>query len=269
MANYLRVTFLGTGTSQGVPVIGCECAVCRSADPRDQRLRTSALLQFDGFNYVIDSGPDFRQQMLRAGINRLSGVLLTHEHNDHIIGLDDIRPFNFMQKSDMPVYATARVADELRSRFSYIFESNPYPGAPQVKIIPIHKDTAFTLIGHTVTPIQVMHGKMPALGFRIGDFAYLTDMHTISKQEFEKLKGLRVLTVSALHHKPHHSHMNLEQAIAFARRVGAEETYFIHISHRMGLHRDIDAILPAGITMAYDGLQIQLNLDGQVPHARK
>jgi phosphoribosyl 1,2-cyclic phosphate phosphodiesterase len=228
-------------------------------DARDQRLRVALAIRVGNIQLVIDTGPDFRQQMLRAGIQHLDAVLLTHEHNDHIIGIDDVRPFNFMQGKDMPVYATTRVQRELQQRFAYIFQTeNRYPGAPMLTLHSIQKEHTFSVAGVDVQPIEVMHGRLPVLGFRIGRFAYITDMKTIAPEEFKKLKEVSHLVVNALHHKEHHSHLNLEQALAFAKRVGAQHTYFTHISHRMGLHAEVDTDLPEGIHLAYDGLEVQV-----------
>ncbi len=255
----MTVTLLGTGTSQGVPVIGCDCIVCRSGDPRDKRLRTAALLQAGGRNIAIDCGPDFRQQMLRVGVHTLDAILLTHEHNDHIIGMDDVRPFNFMNWTDMPVYATGRVGSELRRRFAYVFEENPYPGAPMIQLQEISKEHPFPVGELTVIPVEVMHGRLPVLGFRIGPFAYVTDVRTISEAEQEKLHGLDVLVISALHHREHHSHLNLEQALELIARLQPRRAYLTHMSHRMGRHAEISPTLPKNVELGYDGLQIQLD----------
>jgi len=233
--------------------------VCVSEDPRDKRLRCSALLRVDETHLLIDSGPDFRQQMLRQQVGDLDAILLTHEHNDHIIGLDDVRPFNFMNWSDMPVYASLRVQGVLRERFAYIFATeNRYPGAPMVKLHSISAEETFSVQGIPIQPIAIRHGRMPVLGFRIGDLAYLTDVKEIPESEFAKLRGLKVLVLSALHHREHHSHLTLEQAVALASRIDAQQTYFIHVSHHMGLYADINPKLPVGMQLGYDGLRLHV-----------
>jgi len=256
----IKVTFLGTGTSQGVPIIGCDCEVCLSADPKDQRLRTSIMISEGERNVVIDTGPDFRQQMLRTGIRRLDGILITHEHNDHVVGLDDIRPFNFRQRCSMPVYARVNVLEELSARFSYVFAANPYPGAPSVERHPIHKEHPFSVAGIPFVPIEVMHGKMSVLGFRIGDLAYITDAKVIAEEELNKIRGSRTLILNALHHKEHHSHLNLKEALAIIEEVNPENAYLIHISHHMGLSKEVNAMLPKGVQLAYDMLQLEAHL---------
>ena len=259
-ARKIKITLLGTGTSQGIPIIGCDCEVCLSSDTKDQRLRTSVLVSEGGKNVVIDTGPDFRQQMLRSGVRRLDGVIITHEHNDHIIGLDDIRPFNFRQNFSMPVYSTARVLEELSARFSYVFATNPYPGAPSVKRCSINKKQPFSIAEIPFIPIEVMHGKMPVLGFRIGDLTYITDAKTIAEEELNKIKGSRILILNALHHKEHHSHLNLEEALAIIKEVNPEQAYLLHISHKMGLNKEINARLPEGVQLAYDMLELEAQL---------
>lgn len=216
------------------------------------------MLSFGDKNIVIDCGPDFRQQMLRANVTSLEAILITHEHNDHIIGLDDVRPFNFRQRRDMPIYTTTRVQHELRQRFSYAFEQNPYPGAPRFQLHNISRESTFDLEGIRFTPIEVMHGNLPVLGFRIGDFTYLTDVKTISEIEIGKIKGTKMLVTSALHHQVHATHANLQEALELVNRIAPEQAFLTHISHTMGLYKDISPILPQGIQLAYDGLELQI-----------
>jgi phosphoribosyl 1,2-cyclic phosphate phosphodiesterase len=256
--NELEVTLLGTGTSQGVPVIGCPCPVCHSADPRDQRLRTAALLRFGQQAIAIDCGPDFRQQMLRSKVQSLDAILFTHEHNDHIIGLDDVRPFNFQRRADMPVYCTPQVGRELRQRFAYVFAlENRYPGAPMVHQHFISKDAPFEVCGLEIVPVEVLHGTLPVLGFRIGDFAYLTDVKTISKPELDKVLGVRYLVLNALHHKAHITHLNLEEALALIERIQPEQAFLTHISHSMGRYAEMQPLLPPNVALGYDGLSFK------------
>ena len=251
------VTFLGTGTSQGVPVIACGCEVCTSADPRDKRLRSSILIEADDKIVVIDSGPDFRYQMLRAHVQRLDAVVYTHEHKDHVAGMDDIRAFNFKQQEPMNIYADARVQAALMREFPYVFAEFKYPGIPQINIHPIGLDP-FDIGSIHFIPIEVLHYKLPVLGFRINDFTYITDAKTVSDEEKEKIKGSKILVINALQKQNHISHFTLDEAIGFAHEIGAETTYFTHISHRLGKHADIEAELPAGIKLAYDGLQMEI-----------
>jgi len=253
----VKVTFLGTGTSQGVPVIACSCAVCTSADSRDKRLRSSILLQVDDKNIVIDSGPDFRYQMLRAGVTHLDALVFTHEHKDHTAGLDDIRAFNYKQGEAINVYAHKRVQDALKKEFSYIFAHHKYPGIPQLDLFEIGHHP-FEVAGVPFIPIEVMHFQLPVLGFRIADFIYITDAKTVSDVEKAKIKGTKVLVINALQQEKHISHFTLEEALAFAQEIGAEKTYFTHISHRLGTHQKISEIVPAGVELAYDGLCINL-----------
>ncbi len=253
----MKVTFLGTGTSQGIPVIACNCEVCLSGDKKDDRLRTSVLVEVANQTFVIDTGPDFRQQMLRENIQKLDAVLFTHEHKDHIAGLDDVRAFNFKQKKDMEIYASDNVIRALKREFYYAFESEKYPGVPQLHINQIeNKD--FEINGVKITPIEVMHYKMQVFGFRINNFAYITDAKTISEIELQKLKGLDILVLNALRKTEHISHLNLKEAIEWASIIKPKKTYLTHISHLMGKHKDVSIELPKNIEIAYDGLQVDL-----------
>ncbi len=258
MEQKMTVTFLGTGTSQGIPVIGSNHPVCLSKDPRDKRLRVSVLISWGDNNYVIDCGPDFRQQMLRADVKKINGVLLTHEHSDHTAGLDDIRPFNFMF-GKLPFYGHKRVFDNLRSRFDYIFtEENRYPGAPEIEEIHIDKDSVIQLENLDIIPIEAFHYDLPVLGFRFGNFTYLTDVKTINDEEAEKILGTEVLVVNALKITPHYSHFNLEEALAFVERIKPKRAYFTHIGVGMGFHSDVEKILPNNVFLAYDTLTITI-----------
>ncbi|HHB78823.1 MAG TPA: MBL fold metallo-hydrolase [Saprospiraceae bacterium] len=249
-------TFLGTGTSQGIPVIGCDCDVCRSSDPKDKRLRVAGLVTFGEHRISVDAGPDFRQQMLSQNVKSLEAILLTHEHNDHIIGLDDIRPLYFRQKVDMPVYGLERVLAEVRERFSYFFLENRYPGVPRIELHPISKETTFFIQGMPIVPIEVMHGKMPIMGYRFGDLVYITDAKSISEEETKKIIGCKTLIINALHHRVHHSHFNLDEALAFIEKVQPERAWLTHMSHIMGLHHQVNPKLPQNVSLAYDGLTI-------------
>lgn len=253
----MTITFLGTGTSQGVPVIGCSCEVCKSLDYRDKRLRASVHIQISGQSFVIDTGPDFRQQMLREGINRLDAVLFTHAHRDHTAGLDDVRAYNFLQKMDMPVYGMPETLHQIQNDFAYIFDEHGYPGLPQIDLRPL-SHSPFSVNGVEVTPLPVVHLKLPVLGFRIGDFSYITDANFISEETYEKLRGTNVLVLNALQQEPHISHFTLTEAIQVAQKVGAHKTYFTHLSHKMGLHADVSKILPPNIEIAFDGLSLNL-----------
>jgi phosphoribosyl 1,2-cyclic phosphate phosphodiesterase len=255
----LKITFLGTGTSQGVPVIGCECEVCRSLDYRDKRLRSSVLIEVDGKNVVIDTGPDFRQQMLRERVKRLDAVLLTHSHKDHIGGLDDVRAFNFLQREGMPIYGTSPTFEQVKREYYYAFEGKKYPGIPILNLNEINDDD-FIFKGIKITPLAVMHSQMSVLGFRINDFSYITDANFIPEKTYQKLIGTKVLVLNALQKESHVSHFTLEEALIQAKKIGAAQTYFTHMSHKMGLHSEVIKELPSNITLAYDGLVIDLKI---------
>jgi phosphoribosyl 1,2-cyclic phosphate phosphodiesterase len=255
----MKITVLGTGTSQGVPMIACDCYVCQSPDAKDNRLRSSIMITANGENYVIDAGPDFRQQMLRAQVKSLRGVIFTHEHKDHIAGLDDVRAFNYIENRDMDVYCSEHVDAALKREYHYVFSALKYPGVPELNLIRINKNESFTLKNElTVIPIQVMHYKMEVFGFRIGDFAYITDAKTVANEEIEKLRGVKVLIVNALRKEPHISHFNLDEALAFINRVAPEKAYLTHISHVFGTHDEIESELPESIAVAYDGLELSI-----------
>lgn len=253
----MKVIFLGTGTSQGVPVIGCECDVCSSIDFRDKRLRSSIFVEYQGIHLVIDTGPDFRQQMLRERIKQLDAVLFTHSHKDHTAGMDDIRSYNFLQRKDMPVYGARDVLDQLQKEFSYIFAANKYPGIPRVALNEITKDP-FQINGETITPIEVMHFKMPVLGFRFGDFTYITDAKSISEKEKEKIKGSKIIVLNALQKEEHLSHFTLKEALALMEELNPEKGYLTHISHKLGTHAEVSKELPENVEIAWDGLQLAL-----------
>jgi phosphoribosyl 1,2-cyclic phosphate phosphodiesterase len=253
----VKVTFLGTGTSQGVPVIGCRCAVCRSTDYRDQRLRVSVLIEENGRNLVIDTGPDFRQQMLRHRVQRLDAIVFTHEHKDHTAGMDDIRSYNFIQKKKIPLFATERVVNQLKREFYYVFEDTKYPGVPEVDVHLIDQEP-FTAAGMLLTPIQVMHYMLPVKGFRVGDFTYITDANYISEEEQQKIKGSRVIVLNGLQQEPHISHYTLKQAVELLESWAPEVGYLTHISHKLGLQVEIERNLPINIRLAYDGLCIEI-----------
>ena len=254
----MTITFLGTGTSQGVPVIACGCEVCTSHDHKDKRLRSSIMVEGEGKVIVIDSGPDFRQQMLREKVQHLDAIVFTHEHKDHIAGMDDIRAFNYKQNAAIPVYADTRVQKALQREYPYIFdELIRYPGIPEITVHTIDNEP-FSISNIQFTPIEVMHYLLPVKGFRIKDFTYITDAKTIADVEKEKIKGSKTLVINALQKQTHISHFTLDEAIAFAQEIGAEKTYFTHISHRLGKHADISKDLPLNIELAYDGLRLKI-----------
>ncbi len=252
----MKVYFLGTGTSQGIPVIGSNHSVCLSNDPKDKRLRVSIWIHDVDFSVVVDCGPDFRQQMLTSKCSHLDAILFTHEHADHTAGLDDIRPFYFNQ-GDIPIYAHPRVLDNLSRRFDYIFDTeNKYPGTPSVQSFPIENNQPFNVKHKTIIPINAMHGNLQVFGFRVGDFAYLTDVKTIEPAEVLKLQGVKVLVVNALREEEHHSHFSLKEALNFIDLVQPEKAYLTHISHIFGFHNAIQAKLPPHVFVAYDNLEL-------------
>jgi len=253
----LKVTFLGTGTSQGVPVIGCTCEVCRSLDFRDKRLRTSILLEIRDQTFVIDTGPDFRQQMLREQVKRIDAIVFTHAHRDHTAGLDDVRAYNFMQQMDMPVYGTTPVLDQLKVEYSYAFAKEYYPGIPRLSLNTIDGQD-FSVNGINFSPLPVMHLHMPVLGFRIENFSYITDAKFIPPDTIEKLRGTEVLVLNALQREQHISHFNLSEALEMVETIRPRQTYFTHLSHKMGLHADVEKELPDGVSLAFDGLQLTI-----------
>jgi phosphoribosyl 1,2-cyclic phosphate phosphodiesterase len=253
----MKVTFLGTGTSQGVPVISCTCAVCNSNDPKDNRLRCSILISNEKGNLLIDTGPDFRQQMLREHIKNLDAVLYTHEHKDHIAGMDDIRAFNYFQKKYMDLYLSEHVEDALRREFAYVFAEVKYPGIPLINLHRIDAEP-FELMGHHVVPISVSHYLMPVFGYRFGDFCYVTDAKTIQSTEIDKMKGAKVIVLNALRKETHVSHLNLEEALEIIQFLKPERAYLTHLSHQMGLHNEVELNLPKNVKLAFDGLKITI-----------
>ncbi|PKQ65175.1 hypothetical protein BZG02_02785 [Labilibaculum filiforme] len=253
----MKLTFLGTGTSQGVPIIACKCPVCQSSNFKDKRLRSSVLIHVDGQNLVIDSGPDFRYQMLRAKVENISAILFTHEHKDHTAGLDDIRAFNWVNKKAVTIYAEKRVQESLKKEFSYVFAEFKYPGIPQLNMMDLQNEI-FHINGTSIQPVRVKHLKLPVYGFRVGDLAYITDANYISPEEKEKLKGLKVLVLNALRREPHISHYTLSEALEIVKELQPEKAYFTHISHQMGFHDEVEAELPENVFLAYDGLELEV-----------
>lgn len=249
----MKITFLGTGTSQGVPVIACDCDTCCSDDPRDKRLRSSVLIETKTETILIDPGPDFRQQLLREKVRKLDGILITHEHIDHIAGLDDVRSFNFIFKRPMEIYCEERVELAIRRIYSYVFAEKKYPGIPSLNINRI-KTSEFSIGKTKILPIRAMHLKLPVLAFRVNDFAYITDVNFIPEEAFEKLKGLKVLAINALRRKPHISHFNVDEALAAIERINPEKSYFTHISHMLERHEIAEPTLPDSVFLAFDGL---------------
>jgi len=251
----LKVTFLGTGTSIGVPVITCDCPVCVSTDLRDKRMRTSAMLEVNGLTFVIDCGPDFRHQMLRQKVMNLDAVIFTHEHRDHIAGLDDVRAFNYVLNKRIDIYGTPRVMEAIRIEFPYIFSESRYFGAPQLTVHPIN-DQPFTIMGVEFIPIMVMHEKLPVTGFRVGDFTYITDASYISDSELQKIKGSRIIVLNALRNSKHVSHFSVGEAVDILKKLEPEAAYLTHLSHFVGLHEEVNRKLPDFIQLAYDGLEV-------------
>lgn len=253
----MKITFLGTGTSQGIPLIGCECPVCTSGNRKDNRLRTSVWIETPEASIVIDSGPDFRYQMLRANVRKLDAIVFTHGHKDHIAGMDDIRAYNFISGKPVGIYATEETQETIKREFSYIFNNASYPGIPQIIMNTIEPSVPFEINGLKITPIRVLHYKLEVLGFRIGDFTYITDANFIEPEELEKANGSKAMVLNALRHEPHISHYTLAEAMEVAKSVAGADTYFTHISHQLGLHDVVDADLPPGMHLAYDGLALE------------
>ncbi len=254
----MKVTFLGTGTSQGVPVIACDCKVCLSENARDKRLRTSLLIETDTTTIVIDSGPDFRQQMLACGIKKLDAIIYTHSHKDHLAGLDDVRAFNHIQQSATEIYATDFTQRVIEKEFSYIFERKDYPGIPKINMNTIDKDTVVRIGDIELHPIEVLHPVMQVLGFRFNDFTYITDAKLIAPEEKQKIYGTKYLVLNALRKEAHFSHFTLQEAINLAMDIHAEQTFFTHISHQLGLHEEVRSELPASVNLAYDMLSLEI-----------
>ncbi|MBE0653014.1 MAG: MBL fold metallo-hydrolase [Bacteroidales bacterium] len=253
----MKITFLGTGTSQGVPVIACKCPVCLSNDPKDKRLRTSLLITGVNTTVVMDTGPDFRQQMLRENVQNLDAVVFTHEHRDHIAGLDDIRAYNFVHQRPMEVFTEERVLTALKYEYPYIFAEKKYPGIPKINVHLIDQEE-FSVGDLRFIPIRVMHYHLPVLGFRIGDFAYITDANFISEQEKEKLYGVKYFIINALRREKHVSHFSLDEAVSLIREISPRRAFLTHLSHQIGCYKDLQKELPAHITVAYDGLSFEV-----------
>ncbi len=253
----MRFTFLGTGTSQGVPVIACDCTACKSADPRDKRLRSSLLLEKDGTVLLFDAGPDFRQQMLRQNVKRLDSIILTHEHKDHIAGMDDVRAFNYRSNDAVDIYAEARVQEAIKREYSYVFSSSGYPGIPRMRLKTI-ENSPFMIKGIEIIPIRVMHWNLEILGFRVNNFAYITDASSIPKRGIELLKGVEYLVINALRKERHVSHFSLDEALSIIDSINPRKGYITHIGHQMGLYEKVQKELPRNVLLAYDGLSVDI-----------
>ena len=255
----MKIIVLGSGTSQGIPIITCDCEVCRSTDARDRRLRTSILIETNKTTICVDAGPDFRYQMLRANVKKLDAILITHEHKDHIGGLDDARPLIFVQKRPMIVYASREAQEEIKREYSYAFanEDERYPGVPTFDLIEITQEPII-INDLTIEPIKLKHYTLTSYGFRIGDFAYITDLSELSEEAFQKLIGIKYLIIEALRRKEHYSHINLSQAIEIAQRLNVKKAWFTHVSHEMGKTADVNQTLPENMMLAYDGLEIEI-----------
>lgn len=256
----VKVTVLGSGTSQGVPVIACECNVCASKNPMDKRLRSSVMISVNAQNYVVDAGPDFRQQMLKHEVKTLRAVVFTHEHKDHLAGLDDVRAFNYREQRDMEIYCTDEVSEALHREYHYVFKKERYPGIPSLNLNKIINEPFQLIDGPVLQPIKVMHYRMPVFGYRLGDFTYITDAKTISSEEVNKVKGSKILIVNALHRSEHLSHFNLDEALKFIEEIKPEKAYLTHISHLFGSHQEIENLLPPNVFPAYDGLEIDFEI---------
>lgn len=253
----MRIDFLGTGTSFGVPILGCECSVCKSSDIHNKRMRASVLIEKGDTRILVDCGPDFRQQMLSRSFSKIDAVFITHTHYDHVGGIDDLRPF--CRFGEINIYSDNNSAATLRQTMPYCFCEHLYPGVPHIAVNVLEPHKSLVIGDITITPIEVMHGKLKILGYRFDDFLYITDMKTIDDREFDYLSGVKVLVVNALRFSPqHHSHMTVDEALAFARRVGAKHTYFTHVCHGIGLHDEVNSMLPDGISLAYDGEVIEI-----------
>ena len=250
------ITFLGTGTSQGIPLIGCHCEVCDSTDPRDKRFRSSALIEYQGIKVVIDAGPDFRQQMLREDVRDLDAILLTHPHKDHTGGLDDVRAFNYITGKNMPIYCEPNVLESLKMEYSYAFREHKYPGVPEFEVHTIGTDP-FSINGVEIIPVRAMHYKLPVLGYRFGKLGYLTDANYISDEDIQKFRGVDVFVINTIRREKHISHFSLDEALDVARRVGARQTYLTHLSHQIEKHSELSLFLPEGVTPAYDTLRVR------------